>query len=67
MDIKQKLIELRKDKKLTQKKVAELLGMSATGYASWEQGLAEPNLEAIRKLCNIYNVPADYILGIKDY
>ncbi|GHV01427.1 hypothetical protein FACS1894211_11150 [Clostridia bacterium] len=51
---------------MTQQQVADLLVMSVTGYASWEQGLAEPNLSAIRKLCKIYNISADYLLGLSD-
>lgn len=66
MEIKDILIKLRKDNDMTQKQVADLLRMSATGYASWEQGLAEPSLTAIRQLCKIYEVTAGYLLGLED-
>ena len=65
MEIKDKLKELRKENKYTQKQIAELLNISATGYASWEQGLAEPNLTAIKKICKLYNITADELLDIQ--
>ena len=40
--------------------------MSETGYASWEQGLAEPSISAIKRLCKFFDVSADYLLGIDD-
>lgn len=64
MAIKDVLINLRKEKGLTQKQIAKVLGMSETGYASWEQGLAEPSLDAIRKLCKIFDVSANEILEL---
>lgn len=66
MEIRDILIKLRKDNNMTQKHVADLLSMSATGYASWEQGLAEPSITAIKLLCKIYNITADYLLGLED-
>ena len=66
-EIKYILKELRKEKNFTQKHVAKLLNKSETGYASWEQGLAEPSLNDIRLLCEIYEVSSDYILGLKNY
>ena len=65
-EIKDKLKELRKESGLTQKEVAKLLKKSETGYASWEQGLAEPSVNDIRVLCKIYGVSADYLLGLED-
>lgn len=65
-EIKFRLKELRKEKGLTQKALAELLHKSETGVASWEQGLSEPNINDIRFLCKLYDVSADYLLGLKD-
>lgn len=62
-----RLKELRKENNITQKKLAGLLNKSETGLASWEQGLSEPNIADIKKLCAIFDVSADYLLGIKDY
>ncbi|MCI9407150.1 MAG: helix-turn-helix transcriptional regulator [Clostridia bacterium] len=65
-EIKYRLKELRKEKGLTQKQLAELVNKSETGLASWEQGLSEPSINDIRLLCRIFQVSADYLLGIKD-
>ncbi|MDE5788966.1 MAG: helix-turn-helix domain-containing protein [Clostridia bacterium] len=63
-EIKNRIKELRKEKGLTQKQLAALLNKSETGYASWEQGLSEPNVNDLRLLCKIFEVSADYLLGI---
>ena len=64
--LSQKLKELRADVGLTQKQIANMLNKSETGYASWEQGLSEPCVEDLRKLCKILNVSADCLLGLED-
>ena len=58
-EIKYKLKELRLEKGYTQKQVARYLNKSETGYASWEQGLAEPSINDIIMLCKLYSVSAD--------
>ena len=65
-EIRFKIRELRKDKGLTQKQLAELINKSPTGEASWEQGLSEPSVNDIRSLCKIFEVSADYLLGLED-
>lgn len=65
-EIRFKIRELRKDKGLTQKQLAELINKSSTGVASWEQGLSEPSVNDIRSLCKIFEVSADYLLGLED-
>ena len=64
--IANRIKELRKEKGLTQKELAKLVSKSETGVASWEQGLSEPNVNDIRLLCKIFNVSADYLLGLED-
>ena len=65
-EIKTRIKELRIEQGLTQKQLAALLNKSETGLASWEQGLAEPSVNDIRKLCKIFEVSADYLLGLED-
>ena len=65
-EIRHRIRELRKENNLTQKHLATLLNKSETGYASWEQGLSEPSVNDIRLLCKIFNVSADYLLGLED-
>ncbi len=60
------LRDLREDRDLTQKQVAELLGTSQTMYARYERGANELPLRHLVKLCKFYNISADYILGINN-
>ena len=46
----------RKTSGLTQKQVADLLGVVESCYANWEQGRTEPNIDTLRKLCVIFDV-----------
>lgn len=66
MKFNDRLKSIRLECNMTQKQVYEKLNMSANGYASYEQGRTEPNIETIVKLCSIFDVSADYLLGIKD-
>ncbi len=65
-EIRYKIKELRKEKKMTQKELAKLVNKSETGLASWEQGLSEPSVNDIRLLCQIFGVSADFLLGLED-
>ena len=62
----ERLKSVRLENGMTQKDVYEKLGVSANGYASYEQGRTEPNIDTIIKLCKIFDVSADYLLGIED-
>lgn len=64
--IKNKLRELRKENHLTQKQMAKILNKSETGYASWEQGLAEPSINEIRFLCIYFHISADDFLMLDE-
>ena len=59
--------ELREDHDYTQKEVAEYLGIEQTVYSRYERGINDMKIENIIKLCKIYKVSADYILGIPKY
>lgn len=61
-----KLKELRQEYNLTQKDVAQNLGISATCYAGYEQGYREPNFEILHNLCTMFNVTADELLGFEN-
>lgn len=58
--------DLREDHDYTQNQVAEYLGTSQTMYARYERGANELPLRHLIKLCELYRVSADYILGISD-
>ena len=51
---------------MTQKDVYLLLGVSPNCYASWEQGRTQPDVGNIKRLCKIFGVTSDHLLGIED-
>ena len=57
---------LREDSDLTQKKIAEYLGIHPNVYRRYEKGVREFPLELIVKLADYYHVSTDYLLGRTD-
>ena len=55
--------DLREDNDLTQSQVAEYLGTSQPMYARYEREASELPVRHLLKLCELYGVSADYILG----
>ncbi|MCL2775580.1 MAG: helix-turn-helix domain-containing protein [Oscillospiraceae bacterium] len=62
----QRIKELRINKKIKQKEIAEYLGMSLFAYQRYEYGEREPNFDKFIKLCDYFQVSADYLLGLSD-
>ena len=58
--------DLREDRDLTQTKLAEILGMSQTGYSKYETGENDIPTSVLIKLSRYYGVSTDYILGETD-
>lgn len=61
-----RLFELREEKNLSQKAVADLLGVTRTQVSDIENGKSGTNLDRFYQLCKFYQVSADYLLGITD-
>jgi transcriptional regulator with XRE-family HTH domain len=55
--------ELRKQKKMTQKELANHLQIANSTLSYWETGKYEPDNESLKKLSRFFLVPIDYILG----
>ena len=51
---------------LTLREVASTIEMSLMAYAHYEHGDRQPSLETIIKLCELYGVSADYLIGRSD-
>ena len=62
----ERLKELRKERNLTQKQVAEVIGITIKGYNFYELGLREPPIDTLKKLCLFFNVSSDYLIGLSD-
>ena len=55
--------DLKEDRDLTQKQIAEILGMSQTGYSKYETGENDIPTAILIKLADFYGTTTDYLLG----
>ena len=62
----ERLREIRKDHGDTQESLGKKLGYATPTVSKWEQGETEPGLEALKQICRMYEVSADYLLGLTD-
>lgn len=62
IDIGNRLKELRKQKKYTQKQVSSQAGVSRSYYADLENGRYSPSIETLRKLANSLNTSTSYLI-----
>lgn len=60
-----RLRQLRKEKKLTQKQLASLIGVKNSVISFYEVGDRTPSPEVIKKLAVTLHVSSDYLLGIE--
>lgn len=58
--------ECREKTSYSQKQVAIILGVKPPQISKWESGTGNPSRENCIKLARLYNVSADYLLGITD-
>ena len=57
---------LREDRDLSQRQVAQMLGMSQTGYSKYETGENDIPTQVLIKLARFYDTSVDYLLGLTD-
>lgn len=60
------LRELRTEKNLSQKQLADLLNTKTQTISKYELEQLDLNTDLIIKLCEIFEVSSDYLLGLKD-
>ena len=58
-----RLKELRKGKKISQIRLAEMLGVSQATITFWETGKRDPDVSMLMKIADIFGVSTDYLLG----
>ena len=56
----------RERKGISQKEMAESIGVAKSTYSLYESGNREPNVQTIKKIADILSVSADELLGIND-
>lgn len=65
-DFGNRLRQLREDKKITQKALAERIGMSKETLYRYESNLQTPGIDNIRRLARELCTTTDYLLGMED-
>ena len=65
-EFKDRLKLLRKEKKLTQVKLGEMLNYGYTAIANYESGRNQPSIPDLKKIASIFDVSLDYLLGVND-
>lgn len=66
MEFNQRLKDIREDKDLTQTQFGKILDMTQKKVSRLETGVTEPTTQEIKKICKIFKISADWILGLTD-
>ncbi|WP_331716363.1 helix-turn-helix domain-containing protein [Metabacillus kandeliae] len=61
-----RLIFLRKQKNVTQQRVASFLGITRPAYTAYERGSRKPGYETLKRLAGFYDVSIDYLITGKE-
>ena len=63
---KERIKELRLERKLSQADLAKELNVSQRSISSWETGFRQPDFETLERIAKFFEVTADYLLGLGD-
>ena len=61
----EKLKSRRKELKMTQKDIADQLGVTYQAYSAWERGVKKPSREKVQQLEQILNAPKGYFTELE--
>ena len=67
MNIGKKIRNAREDLDLSQRDMAYLIPMNQSNYSKIERDIQEPNLEQLRRICQILNLDPRYLLEVGDF
>lgn len=65
--IEKRIRELRNERHMTQSRLGDILCVSQDTVSLWEKGKSIPSADQVIRLCKIFGVSADYLLGLSDY
>ena len=63
MEFNEKLKTIRMNHKLTQEQLSQKLHISRTAVSKWESGRGFPNIEALKNISKLFNMPIDQLLS----
>jgi transcriptional regulator with XRE-family HTH domain len=67
MNIGEKIRNAREDLDLSQRDMADRIPMNQSNYSKIERGVQEPNLEQLRRICQILSLDPRYLLNLGEY
>ena len=65
MSLSENIRRLRKQRKLTQEQLAEVLGVSTGAVHKWESGMSVPELRLIVEMADFFDTSVDVLLGYR--
>ncbi len=66
MNFSERIIEIKLNKNLLQKDIANAIGVSPRNYQRYEKGEQQPTLPIVIKLADYFDVSIDYLVGRTD-
>lgn len=66
MEYNEKMAWLRDCKNITQKEIANYLGIKQQQYARYEKGINIMPVTYLKKICKYLNVTSDYLIGLEE-
>ena len=67
MEIGNKIKSYREKRKMTQKEIAEILGVEPATVSKYESGMIEPNIESLKKLAETFEISVDELIKEEDF
>ena len=65
-NLSERLLLLRKERKLNQEDLVEPFDVSVRTYRRYETGEREPGVKTLWKMADFYGVSVDYLIGRSD-
>jgi transcriptional regulator with XRE-family HTH domain len=62
MSLAKKIVQLRKERNLTQKELASIVGVHFSHMSRYERGISLPSIDVVKKLAQMFHVSTDYLL-----
>jgi len=63
----QNIKKLREESNISQRKLAQVIGVDNSNIARWESESHKPNAESLYKLAQFFDVSIEYLMGVAPY
>lgn len=67
MTIGEKIRNAREDMDLSQSDIAKLIPMNQSNYSNIERNIQEPNIEQLKRICQILKLDPRYLLDLGEF